>query len=178
MGVLVMMWDIQDENNNNITSNNNNYCNNKDSLREQVFHWPQHSFLIEHFSDHVATLGAGLREKLQKLDIYTEEQTSRSIEGRISAAARRCGLAASKRIWFTFDVFLARNRPGLVSDPDTGIVRKKKRRKKSKKKSKPADGDENEDESSADNADKNKVFEKENLNILVEVETELPVRAI
>merc|ERR1712223_1395061 len=171
MGVLVMMWDIQDENNNNITSNNyNNYYNNN-SLRVQVFHWPQHSFLIEHFRDHGATLGAGLREKLQKLDIYTEEQTTRSIEGRISAAARRCGLAASKRIWFTFDVFLARNRPGLVSDPDTGIVKKKKSMK-------PADGDENGDESSADNADKNKVFEKENLNILVEVETELPVRAI
>merc|ERR1712038_785281 len=176
MGVLVMMWDIQDGNNNNISNNYNN--NNKDSLRVQVFHWPQHSFLIEHFRDHGATLGAGLREKLQKLDIYTEEQTTRSIEGRISAAARRCGLAASKRIWFTFDVSLARNRPGLVSDPDTGNVRKKKRRKKSKKKSmKPADGDENGEESS-DNADKNKVFEKENLNILVEVETELPVRAI
>ena len=65
-----------------------------------------------------------------------------------------------------------------MSDPDTGIVKKKKRRKKSKKKSKPADGDENGDESSEDNADKNKVFEKENLNILVEVETEMPVRAI
>ena len=64
-----MMWDIQDENNNNITSNYN--YNNNDSLREQVFHWPQHSFLIEHFRDHGATLGAGLREKLQKLDIYT-----------------------------------------------------------------------------------------------------------
>merc|ERR1712038_1497489 len=177
MGVLVMMWDIQDGNNNNITSNSSNY--NKDSLRVQVFHWPQHSFLIEHFRDHGATLGAGLREKLQKLDIYTEEQTTRSIDGRISAAARRCGLAASKRIWFTFDIFLARNRPGLVSDPDTGIVRKKKRRKKSKKKRmKPADGEENGEDSSADNADKNKVFEKENLNILVEVETELPVRAI
>merc|ERR1712038_1533254 len=149
MGVLVMMWDIQDENNNNITNNNNNNYNNyKDSLREQVFHWPQHSFLIEHFRDNEATLGAGLREKLQKLDIYTEEQTTQSIEGRISAAARRCGLAASKRIWFTFDVFLARNRPGLVSDPDTGIVKKKKRRKKSKKKSKPTDGDENGEESS------------------------------
>merc|ERR1712241_1465933 len=171
MGVLVMMWDIQDENNNTITSNSNH-----DSLRVQVFHWPQHSFLIEHFRDNEATLGAGLREKLQKLDIYTEEQTTRSIDGRISAAARRSGLAASKRIWFTFDVFLARNRPGLVSDPDTGIVKKKKRRKKSKKKSKSADGDENGEESSEDN--KNKVFEKENLNILVEVETEMPVRAI
>ena len=65
-----------------------------------------------------------------------------------------------------------------MSDPDTGIVKKKKRRKKSKKKSKSADGDENGEESSEDNTDKNKVFEKENLNILVEVETELPVRAI
>merc|ERR1711899_577012 len=72
MGVLVMMWDIQDENNNNITSNNN--YNNKGSLRVQVFHWPQHSFLIEHFRDHGATLGAGLREKLQKLDIYTRSR--------------------------------------------------------------------------------------------------------
>ena len=83
-----MMWDIQDENNNNITSNN---CNNdnKDSLREQVFHWPQHSFLIEHFRDHGATLGAGLREKLQKLDIYTGTlillpQSAKSISGRPS----------------------------------------------------------------------------------------------
>ena len=68
-----MMWDIQDENNNTITSSNNNYNDNNDhdSLRVQVFHWPQHSFLIEHFRDNEATLGAGLREKLQKLDIYT-----------------------------------------------------------------------------------------------------------
>ena len=70
-----MMWDIQDENNNTITGNNNynnsNNNNNNESLRVQVFHWPQHSFLIEHFRDNEATLGAGLREKLQKLDIYT-----------------------------------------------------------------------------------------------------------
>ena len=128
-----------------------------------VFHWPQHSFLIEHFRGNNSDVCEDLRQQLELLDIYTKEEATSSVSGKISSAARTCGIAARRRIWFTFDVFLARNRPGLVSDPETGI--KKKKRKRSKKK-----------KTSSDTTEET----CENVKMLkdAEIEIESPVRAI
>merc|ERR550532_249867 len=90
------------------------------------FRWPQHSFLIEHFRDSKLTLSTELQNHLEGLDIFAEEQTTKNIDGKISSAARKCGLLARKKVWFTFDIFLSRNRPGLLSDPEAGLPKRKR----------------------------------------------------
>ena len=105
----------------------------KDLSSPPVFHWPQHSFLIEHFRETKSDVSEDLRQQLELLDIYTKDEATSYVSGKISTAARSSGIAAKKRIWFTFDIFQARNRPGLISDPETGIKKKKRKRSKKKK---------------------------------------------
>merc|ERR1711879_362176 len=115
MGVLVMMLDRVDmsDTNNNITGLSS--C--------PVFHWPQHSFLVEHFRDSRLPLSCELQAQLESLEIFSEEETTKTIDGKISSAARNCGLLARKKIWFTFDIFLSRNRPGLLTDPEEEVTK-------------------------------------------------------
>ena len=35
------------------------------------------------------------------------------MEGKVSDAAKTCSRCIRKRVWFTFDIFMARDRPGL-----------------------------------------------------------------
>merc|ERR550532_2233498 len=97
------------------------------------FRWPQHSFLIEHFRDSKLTLSSELQNHLEGLEIFAEEQTTKNIDGKISSAARKCGLLARKKVWFTFDIFLSRNRPGLLSDPEAGLPKRKRKRRGKRK---------------------------------------------
>merc|ERR550532_2224287 len=131
------------------------------------FRWPQHSFLIEHFRDSKPTLSTELQNHLEGLDIFAEEQTTKNIDGKISSAARKCGLLARKKIWFTFDIFLSRNRPGLLTDPEQGIPKRKRKRRKKSKKGKAAEEEVTKDDIS------NSMIE----NILPIFEEELLVRA-
>merc|ERR1711976_1092327 len=133
------------KNNNTLSSNNNNGSS---KLECPVFHWPQHSFLIEHFRQRQDLLSSELQTKLESLDIFVSGGSPTSnINCKISTAARNCGRLAWNRIWFSFDIFLARNRPGLISDPTTGI-RKKRRKRKSKSKKNVTEENETEEEAS------------------------------
>merc|ERR1712117_819214 len=121
-------------NNTEKMSNNMTSINSNSKFECPVFHWPQHSFLIEHFRQRQDLLSSELQTKLESLDIFVREVTTANINCKISTAARNCGRLARNRIWFTFDIFLARNRPGLISDPASGIKKKRRtRRSKSKK---------------------------------------------
>ena len=133
-----------------------------------VFHWPQHSFLVEHFRDSRLPLSCELQAQLESLEIFSEEETTKTIDGKISSAARNCGLLARKKIWFTFDIFLSRNRPGLLTDPEQGIPKRKRKRRKKSKKGKAAEEEVTKDDIS------NSMIE----NILPIFEEELLVRAI
>merc|ERR1711894_766772 len=86
MGVLVMMLDLVDVMGSSDLNNN-----------ILPFRWPQHSFLIEHFRDNKPTLSTELQNHLEGLEIFAEEQTTKNIDGKISSAARKCGLLARKR---------------------------------------------------------------------------------
>ena len=171
--VLVMMSDLVDAMG---TDLNNNIL----SPTCPVFYWPQHSFLIEHFRDNRPTLSSELQLHLENLEIFSEEVTT-NVDGKISSAARKCGLVARKKIWFTFDIFLSRNRPGLLSDPEAGLPKRKRKRrgKRKSKKGKPTDegvtqDDDNEEEVSKDDIIGQSMME----NILPILEEELFVRAI
>ena len=56
------------------------------------------------------------------------------IEGKICLAAKRCVLWSRKKFYITFDVFLARDRPGLGLEESVTKKRKRKNRSKKKKK--------------------------------------------
>merc|ERR1712032_1402406 len=105
------------------------------------------------------------------LEIFSEEETTNTVDGKISSAARKCGLMARKKIWFTFDIFLSRNRPGLLSDPEAGLPKRKRKRrgKRKSKKGKPID-----EEVSKDDIISHSMTE----NILPILEEELFIRAI
>ena len=77
-------------------------------------------------------------------------------------------MLARKKIWFTFDIFLSRNRPGLLTDPEQGIPKRKRKRRKKSKKGKAAEEEVTKDDIS------NSMIE----NILPIFEEELIVRAI
>ena len=142
-----------------------------------VFHWPQHSFLIEHFRDNRPTLCSELQAHLENLEIFSEEETTNTVDGKISSAARKCGLVARKKIWFTFDIFLSRNRPGLLSDPEAGLPKRKRKRrgKRKNKKGKPEDEEVTQDgEVSKDDIIGHSMTD----NILPILEEEIFVRAI
>ena len=128
---LVDMMGSSDLNNNMIGSSDLN--NNILRPACPVFHWPQHSFLIEHFRDNKPTLSSELQAHLESLEIFAEEETTKNIDGKVSSAARKCGLVARKKIWFTFDIFLSRNRPGLLSDPEAGLPKRKRKRRGKRK---------------------------------------------
>ena len=99
-----------------------------------AFHWPQHSFLIEHYREHKISINSSLCLLLKGLGIFTEKEGTEKIKNKISLAAKISGQAAKNRIWFTFDIFLSRNRPGLIIDPDCPCSGKKKKRKRKNKK--------------------------------------------
>ena len=116
-----MMLDLKDEN--------------KDTLLSiQAFHWPQHSFLIEHFRGQKISINSSLCFLLKDLGIFTEKEASEKIKSKIAVAAKISGQAAKNRVWFSFDIFLSRNRPGLITDPDNPCTGKKKKRKRKNKK--------------------------------------------
>ena len=72
---------------------------------------------------------------MKDLGIYREEETTREVKTKIVLAAK-LSFVPRKHIWITFDVFMARNRPGLITDPEITIGKKKKRRSRGKKKPK------------------------------------------
>merc|ERR1712117_383881 len=166
MGVLVMMLDLVDVMGSSDLNNN-----------ILPFRWPQHSFLIEHFRDSKPTLSSELQNHLEGLEIFAEEQTTKNIDGKISSAARKCGLLARKKVWFTFDIFLSRNRPGLLSDPEAGLPKRKRKRrgKRKNKKGKPEDEEVTQDEE----VSKDDIIGRSMTdNILPILEEEMFVRAI
>ena len=57
-------------------------------------------------------------------------------EGKICLAAKRCVLWSRKKIYITFDVFLARERPGLGMDENSPSATKKRKRKNRTRKKK------------------------------------------
>merc|ERR1711997_445968 len=101
-----------------------------------VFHWPQHSFLLEHIRQKESPLDKEVQEHLQQLNILSEEP-HHQIEGKICLAAKRCVLWSRKKFYITFDVFLARDRPGLgLEENSQSVTKKRKRKNRSKKKKK------------------------------------------
>ena len=147
-----------------------------------VFRWPQHSFLIEHFRDGKPTLSNELQSHLEGLEIFAKEETSKNIEGKIASAARTCGLIARKKIWFSFDIFLSRNRPGLLSDPEAGLPKRKRKRRGKKKNKKVKDKEEKDD--TQENETEDDVIKDDIIsitmkdNIMPILEEELFIRAI
>ena len=121
-----------------ITDNNININNSSSFSPKFVFRWPQHSYLVEHLREEEsvqARLCSCLVTQLQDLSIYCEEETTASVSSKIVMAARLSGVGLRNRVWISFDVFMSRNRPGLISDPDNPtIIKKKKKRSKTKKK--------------------------------------------
>ena len=102
-----------------------------------VFHWPQHSFLLEHIRQNSLrdTLDTQLQEQLRQLDIFCQESSTKSIEGKICLAAKQCVLWSSqKRFYITFDIFLARERPGLGLDENSPTKERKRKNRTRKKK--------------------------------------------
>merc|ERR1712113_1165295 len=98
-----------------------------------VFHWPQHSFLLEHIRQKESPLDKEIQEHLQQLNILSEESHQR-IEGKICLAAKRCVLWSRKKFYITFDVFLARDRPGLGMEENSKPATKKRKRKNKNRK--------------------------------------------
>ena len=76
-----------------------------------------------------------IQEHLQKLNILSEESHQR-IEGKICLAAKRCVLWSRKKFYITFDVFLARDRPGLGMEENSKPATKKRKRKNKNRKKK------------------------------------------
>ena len=145
------------------------------------FRWPQHSFLIEHFRDNKPTLSTELQNHLEGLEIFAEEQTTKNIDGKISSAARKCGLLARKKVWFTFDIFLSRNRPGLLSDPEARLPKRKRKRrgKRKNKKGKSKDEEVTQDDDTDDEVTKDDLISHSMTdNIMPILEEEPFVRAI
>ena len=104
------------------------------ATRPPVFHWPQHSFLLEHIRLKRSLLDNQLQEQLRQLDIFSEESPGQSID-KISLAAKQCVLCSNqKRFFITFDVFLARDRPGLGLDENSPVKKRKRKNRTRKKK--------------------------------------------
>ena len=103
-------------------------------LAPTVFHWPQHSFLLEHIRLQQSPLTRDLQDHLKQLNIFSREAPTQPGNCKISLAAKQCVLwSAHRRFFITFDIFLARDRPGLGMEDD-GQVKKKKRRNRTRKK--------------------------------------------
>ena len=102
-----------------------------------VFHWPQHSFLLEHIrlqSSLLDNFDNQLQEHLRQLEIFSEESPTQSIN-KISLAAKQCVLWSSqKRFFITFDIFLSRDRPGLGLDENSPAKKRKRKNRTRKKK--------------------------------------------
>ena len=73
--------------------------------------------------------------KLKELGIHSEEVVEIREEEKLVNAARKCARTIKKRIWFQFDVFMARGRPGLEVEGEPLPEKKKKKKKRRKKKS-------------------------------------------
>merc|ERR1712061_562301 len=101
-----------------------------------VFHWPQHSFLLEHIRQKESPLDKDVQEHLQQLNILTEE-SHQWTGGKICLAAKRCVLWSRRKFYITFDIFLTRDRPGLgLEENCQPAPRKRKRKNRSRKKKK------------------------------------------
>merc|ERR1719278_649842 len=100
-----------------------------------VFHWPQHSFLLEHIRQKKSPLDKEVEEHLQQLNILSEE-SHQGGDGKICLAAKRCVLWSKKKFYITFDIFLARDRPGLGMDENSQPATKKRKRKNRNRKKK------------------------------------------
>merc|ERR1712241_32994 len=100
-----------------------------------VFHWPQHSFLLEHIRQKESCLDQEVQEHLQQLNILSEE-SHQWTDGKICLAAKRSVLWSRKKFYITFDIFLARDRPGLGMDENSQSASKKRKRKNRPRKKK------------------------------------------
>ena len=56
------------------------------------------------------------------------------MKDKVVVAARYCARNIKKRVWFTFDVFMARDRPGLGGEEGREINSEDPKRKKKKRK--------------------------------------------
>merc|ERR1711990_1343216 len=78
-------------------------------------------------------LDKNVEDHLQQLNILSEE-SHQLTEGKICLAAKRCVLWSRKKIYITFDVFPARERPGLGMDENSPSATKKRKNRTRKKK--------------------------------------------
>merc|ERR1711892_110409 len=111
----------------------------RDNFTEQaVFRWPRHSSIIEHLKTVSSAVSPETVVRLGELELYQAEATTERMEGRVVDAARAASRHIKKRVWISFDVFMARGRPGLEVEGmvvEEGKMQKKKRKRNRKSKS-------------------------------------------
>ena len=98
---------------------------------QNIFHWPQHSYIIEQIRGKPVKLNQEVEMQLKYLDLYQEEGASQHTDGRLLDAARKCGRSIRRRVWIRFDIFMERDRPGLgLEEGRVAEEKEKKNRKK------------------------------------------------
>jgi hypothetical protein len=98
-----------------------------------VFLWPQHANTVEEMRGKLSNISYKTSVTLKELDLYQEEDTTKAIKHKVSEAASICSRNIKKRIWFKFDIFMARGRPGLEVEGMVEEIVQKKKKKRSRK---------------------------------------------
>ena len=94
---------------------------------EDIFLWPQHSSMLEKMRAKSCKISQDIEHQLKELGLYKEEDTTKMMDGKVLDAARNCARSIRRRVWISFDIFMARDRPGLGLEE--GKVRKEEERK-------------------------------------------------
>merc|ERR1712181_133116 len=96
-----------------------------------TFQWPQNASLLESARPTTNTvLSSALEDKLKDLGIFRAGGDAGSNCQKVDGAARMCGLELTKKqVRVSFDTFMAKSRPGLVSDEEVKEMSPKPKRK-------------------------------------------------
>ena len=106
--------------------------------KQPIFRWPRDSTLIEQQKTKCWSVSLETELSLGELELYQEEATTQNMGCRVVEAARSCSRHVKRRVWISFDIFMARERPGLEVDGifvEEGRLQKKKRKRNRKSKS-------------------------------------------
>ena len=95
-----------------------------------IFLWPQHSSMLEKMRAKSCKISQDIEHQLTELGLYKEEDTTKMMDGKVLDAARNCARSIRRRVWISFDIFMARDRPGLGLEE--GKVREEGERKEKK----------------------------------------------
>ena len=103
------------------------------TYKHPVFLWPQHATTVEEIVGKLRNISYETSVTLKELDLYRDEETSQAIKHKVSEAAKICARDIKKRIWFKFDIFMARGRPGLEVEGMVEEIVQKKKKKRNRK---------------------------------------------